>query len=1668
MASGMWKTGALRHVGAVWTFGLLALAAAAWANETTWIGPAAGGAWHDVQNWDNGVPTAASTVNIAVQGEMTISPTAQQNATLLRLRATGEGTLNIPHTGNGLYFGKDTDGSCGVDVAEGVVCVVLTTFQSASVDLLPHFVKTGAGTLALGDGTTNHGFGRNNGWKFAGVDVAAGTLRIHYTEHTDAFDPGKPAILHIGPGATLDVQTPNWLVNWSRLDVAADGLVNYNSSAGDVIGGLSGAGVVTNVNELTCSLQDGPYLFTGRIYGSNRILLKPHLVEASSNSTAKAACPVEQAHFIVGPETLANMNSLEIPAEAAGYPQALQFAPGHPAGTVFAAKKISYPDTVALCLEDAEGRPVTVRADIRATGTARARRTSGSGTLIHAADTLYTTNTLLANTGALVVTGTGTTLQLGNGKDAAADAVVAANEIRLADGGILAANNVAPLALPRIAGSGTVRFLSASDEPDGNTLTFDDLSLTNGTLVASHPFPQFVVNGGVSTNVSFNSNGATGAVLTVNGGFLHVSGGAMSGGAQCAFRQTGGHIVTEKPLSGFHEVAWQFTPGNNEIFYHMSGGVVESYTLANYGRGLGADLSGTAYMKLRLGLAKYQYHRLSSDGNSFQIKISDNAVLDVDSLNLATGETAGEPHGYHGYLWLNGGTLRVGGDIYINYTEKDFPHGFDGRIYFNGGLLKSTRKTSSTWFHPSATTGYVGAGGLRLDTDLDQTTLNTLSFNLPLVHDPACGDAPDGGLVKTGRGCLLTRGDAAYTGPTRVTGGAIRENGLATAAPFGTASVELDDAGLYVSAAAAYTVASAGDATLSYDGLASLGAYGSGAAGASLTVGPLVRRNHGVLLLGSPVAETFPGETATIKTTGPMPLSASGLPAQPIFAYANASGLFAAFSFLTYDTGRGFVRAPCTDDPATAGADGLVQIASTPRTLTADAQIAGLDLRYRNGTSGVRGLVIGAGRTLKIGNDAGYAPILLNGTSGGSGTPHQSIEGGTLDFGAAEGLVLSGENNSYGVWRANKITSAMTGSGGMTFAGGISGRRRMDLELHGANTWTGGTVIESLCVKPMVPGALADGPVVVHGSAGMGGGIWVPAESTLAELPNALTLAGRGCYTAYHENTSGMPREGEYGALCADRDVTVSGAVTLADDTLVRVRNSIAALSFTGGISGSGHLTVTGNGTVRPGAGNTYAGGTRIEGVVECAAPDALGTGPVEIVQGAQLRFTNTQPLVFPNDVSGTGEIVFAGTAPVTFTGAGTFSGTVHGAGALTGAATSFVKDDPGVTWLTSENTYGGETRVNAGTLVLGLPPTAEALPFAAAATAHLDASAAGTVTTETHEGETYVTAVQDADGRNISWSNANAEGDQSALPRFRPGEINGRDTLFFDGSRDRLASSVNAAVQTVFAVFRVPAGNHPVGWSCTGFFGVGNADSGLRLNGGRTFSLDSWAKFGEAWINGVRGRAFAADTVCVAAFTLNESINQKTAVGNYWGNASYDRTWWGDIAEIVCYDRTFNADERGEIERYLAAKWGVALPEAPVLVNVIPATSAVTVAAGATLELAGSDQTFASLAGAGMVQNGASRRSTVTLGTGSLADFAGTLTGNLALRVVGAVTLDPTVVRVAPTVDLILTAGSYLDLNGGTLTVRNVSGTGWVRNGTLIVLGEDNRRNPATILIFR
>ena len=68
---------------------------------------------------------------------------------------------------------------------------------------------------------------------------------------------------------------------------------------------------------------------------------------------------------------------------------------------------------------------------------------------------------------------------------------------------------------------------------------------------------------------------------------------------------------------------------------------------------------------------------------------------------------------------------------------------------------------------------------------------------------------------------------------------------------------------------------------------------------------------------------------------------------------------------------------------------------------------------------------------------------------------------------------------------------------------------------------------------------------------------------------------------------------------------------------------------------------------------NTYTGGTEIvSSTLILRGPCSAGTGPVALDNGV-LRFENTEPIVFPNDVEGLGTVEVAGSAPVIFTGKG-------------------------------------------------------------------------------------------------------------------------------------------------------------------------------------------------------------------------------------------------------------------------------------------------------------------------------------------------------------------------------------------------------------------------------
>ncbi|MBR0504543.1 MAG: hypothetical protein IJJ84_03990, partial [Kiritimatiellae bacterium] len=349
-----------------------------------------------------------------------------------------------------------------------------------------------------------------------------------------------------------------------------------------------------------------------------------------------------------------------------------------------------------------------------------------------------------------------------------------------------------------------------------------------------------------------------------------------------------------------------------------------------------------------------------------------------------------------------------------------------------------------------------------------------------------------------------------------------------------------------------------------------------------------------------------------------------------------------------------------------------------------------------------------------------------------------------------------------------------------------------------------------------------------------------------------------------------------------------------------------------------------------------------------------------------------------------------------------------------------------------------------------------------------LDADDAGS---RTMNGD-HVVAWADADGRGITFTNSVTD----TAPVLNEGAINGRDTLFFGGLLHRMVSDKGVAARTVFIVnkFQPKDTPHPNqalgkgGWNCAGIFGNAGQDCGIRVDSAASgeWRTDDWTAAGDIYCNGEATKSFLWGTPQISTFAL-ATVHEAAlvAVGDYWRSTSWYRGFYGDVAEVLVYDRQLDDAERQAAEAYLGAKWGIAVAPAGVATNVLPATTAVTVADGAALDLAGRVQTVASLAGAGAVTNSGLAQATLTLG--SLDGFTGTLAGNILLDVRGTTTLaaDATI---DPGIDLRLAPGTVLDLGGRTITVRNASGNGVVRNGTLIVIGHDGRLNPATMIIFR
>ena len=273
---------------------------------------------------------------------------------------------------------------------------------------------------------------------------------------------------------------------------------------------------------------------------------------------------------------------------------------------------------------------------------------------------------------------------------------------------------------------------------------------------------------------------------------------------------------------------------------------------------------------------------------------------------------------------------------------------------------------------------------------------------------------------------------------------------------------------------------------------------------------------------------------------------------------------------------------------------------------------------------------------------------LVAGNNGAFGSGMVSLAAGTTlsfvsgtNFTIANNFQISGDPNfAPPVGTTQTLTGVISGSGSLTQDGPGT------LVLRNSNSYTGATTISS-------------------GTLALAGNGSISASSGVNDN-GVFSIAGLTTFNTTINSLSG------------------NGAVALGSNTLGL---SNASGTFGGVITGAGGILLLGGTETLTGA-STYRGGTFIlGGTLAVGNNNALGSGRVEMANGATLAFTESG-INLPNAIL---LGVLAGTIN-TGTNTDTISGVITGPNDLT-------KIGSGTLILSANNPYIGPTNVNAGTL---------------------------------------------------------------------------------------------------------------------------------------------------------------------------------------------------------------------------------------------------------------------------------------------------------------------------------------------------------------------------------
>lgn len=650
-------------------------------------------------------------------------------------------------------------------------------------------------------------------------------------------------------------------------------------------------------------------------------------------------------------------------------------------------------------------------------------------------------------------------------------------------------------------------------------------------------------------------------------------------------------------------------------------------------------------------------------------------------------------------------TSTYGGVYGINYTGSG---GVSSLSTLDTAFNGYAGGANGHWYLGSQTTGTYNGASLGAASDATYRLGGgggSLTFSAANVITGA-NDVIINSKAVNGGGTVTFAASQNYSGTTTLNTGALIST-ASSGTPFGTGNVVLNAgtmqiapstsgansvSGVSALAGSTFTYGGGGTLQLTKNGasltytIGNASPSGTVLSRAASTKGTLVLATTAVSGLGSTEKLVVNGLDATANKNGTA--TSAGIYDATVVAQEGSG-----------DTGVGtFIVA---DTPANGGFRATLYTTAINATTVAAGTISDVTANLSlNDTSNPYALRVGAvtltnAGTTKIngtaasGTNSGYGGLILNPTSFKS-----LITGGTLDFGASEGVIYVGAGAGFG-----EIASAITGSAGLTKFG--PGTLRINRGL----AFTGGTRI--------LAGTLM--PVALAGSANFNVG-------------GSLTMAG---------GTSLIPDYG--GSFCKITDpiILTDGFVTFnASNAAV---NANADIILTGGISGNGGLIITGQNNSNRRKVHLVGGGSFTGGVIlrpmdsttsvrlVISEPTSLGTGTLrveygggtgsssgvggglEVPNGNASDTTANTPLLATTGVANPIDLAPGANLNIT-TSATTglkLTGTIFGPGSITTRAPGTGTTGPGTLTLAGNNTYTGGTNVPAGIIKAGVASVA-------------------------------------------------------------------------------------------------------------------------------------------------------------------------------------------------------------------------------------------------------------------------------------------------------------------------------------------------------------------------